>query len=168
MLKSRRPVAPKKDVVKWLIPATVFKEPYYPPIYMNILVLCTGNSCRSQMAEGYLKHYLKGRANVFSAGIEAHGLNPKAVHILSEDGIDISTHTSDVIESYSGLVFDLVLTVCDHAQERCPHFPGKVKRIHHNFSDPARASGTEAEILDTFRKVREDIKAFCQQLSESL
>ncbi len=129
----------------------------------KILVLCTGNSCRSQLAEGYLRHYANGKAEVFSAGIETHGVNPRAIHTMKEDGIDISMHTSTNIDEYSHIEFDFVITVCDNAKERCPYFPSRAKKFHHNFSDPAKATGTEDEINDAFRKVRDEIKAYSQE-----
>ena len=121
----------------------------------NILVLCTGNSCRSQLAEGYLRHFYGETATIYSAGVETHGVNPRAIQIMLEDSIDISAHTSNHVDEYLHIPFDLILTVCDHASERCPIFPSSAKRIHHNFSDPAKASGTEEEIMEAFRKVRE-------------
>lgn len=127
----------------------------------KILVLCTGNSCRSQIAEGYLRHFANNNADVFSAGVETHGVNPKAVATMKEDGIDISNHTSNHIDEYSSIDFDLVITVCDHAKERCPFFPTKAKMFHHNFPDPAKAKGTEEEIQEQFRQVRQQIKDFC-------
>lgn len=128
----------------------------------KILVLCTGNSCRSQMAEGYLRFFAKGKAEAFSAGIETHGVNPKAIAIMKEDGIDISGHTSTHIDDYQGMAFDYVITVCDHAQEHCPFFPGKTIRLHHNFADPSKLSGTEEEIHEAFEKTRELIKVYCE------
>jgi len=132
-------------------------------LYMkNVLVLCTGNSCRSQMAHGYLKHYAKDRAVIFSAGIETHGLNPKAVKTMKEDGIDISQHTSNNLTEYATIDFDYILTVCDHANENCPFIPSKnATRLHHNFSDPSKVIGTEKEISEAFIKTREQIKAYC-------
>jgi arsenate reductase (thioredoxin) len=126
----------------------------------KILVLCTGNSCRSQIAEGYLRHFSGNLAEVYSAGIETHGLNPKAVAIMKEDGIDISGHTSNHIDDYRDLDFDFVITVCDNANENCPFFPTKAKKFHHNFPDPAKAAGTEEAILAAFREVREMIKEY--------
>lgn len=128
----------------------------------KILVLCTGNSCRSQIAEGYLRHFSNGRATVYSAGVETHGVNPRAIAIMAEDGIDISGHTSDKIDQYFGIDFDFVITVCDNAKENCPFFPTKAAKLHHNFPDPAKAKGTEAEITAEFRKVRELIKSYCE------
>src|ERR1700733_12381237 len=99
----------------------------------NILVLCTGNSCRSQMAEGYLQKFAGDKAIVYSAGIETHGVNPRAIEIMKEDGIDISHHTSNHIDEYPNIDFDFVITVCDHAKEQCPYFPSSAKQFHHNF-----------------------------------
>ena len=130
----------------------------------NILVLCTGNSCRSQIAQAYLQLFTGEQAVVYSAGIETHGVNPRAIAILKEDGIDISHHTSNHIQEYFEVPFELILTVCDHAQENCPYFPSNAQRIHHNFPDPAKAVGTEEEIMAQFRAVREEIKVFCQEL----
>jgi arsenate reductase len=130
----------------------------------NILVLCTGNSCRSQLAEGYLRYFHGDNANVYSAGVETHGVNPRAIATMKEDGLDISAHTSNHVDEYLHIPFDLILTVCDHASERCPIFPSSAKRIHYNFPDPAKATGTEAEITAAFRQVRDEIKSFCQAL----
>lgn len=132
----------------------------------KILVLCTGNSCRSQIAEGYLKHFANGKAEVYSAGIESHGVNPKAITIMKEDGIDISGHTSNNVNEYNNLEFDYVITVCDNAKENCPFFPSQAERFHYNFPDPAKAQGTEEQIMKEFRKVREMIKAYCKTFVE--
>jgi arsenate reductase len=129
----------------------------------RILVLCTGNSCRSQIAEGYLKYFAKDKAEVYSAGIETHGVNPKAIAIMKEDGIDISHHTSNNVDEYRNIDFDFVITVCDNAKERCPIFPSKAKQSHHNFPDPAKATGTPEEIIQNFREVRDQIKKFSNQ-----
>ena len=131
---------------------------------MNILVLCTGNSCRSQIAEGYLRHFHGTVASIYSAGIETHGVNPRAITVMAEDGIDISMHTSNHVDEYAHIPFDLVLTVCNHASEQCPIFPGAVKRIHHNFPDPAKARGTEEEIMSMFRQVRDEVKDYIKDL----
>jgi arsenate reductase len=130
----------------------------------NILVLCTGNSCRSQIAEGYLRYFHNDVANIYSAGVETHGVNPRAIETMLADGIDISAHTSNHVDEYLEINFDLILTVCDHASERCPIFPSTAKRLHHNFPDPAKATGSEQEIQEAFAAVREEIKSFCQQL----
>ena len=129
----------------------------------KILVLCTGNSCRSQMAEGYLKHFAAGRAEVYSAGIETHGVNPAAVKYMLEDGIDISAHTSNNIDEYAGINFDFTITVCDHAKERCPVLPGNSLKFHHNFRDPSKAIGNALQIERAFITVRNEIKEYCLQ-----
>ncbi len=130
----------------------------------NVLVLCTGNSCRSQIAEAYLRYFHGEVANIYSAGVETHGVNPRAIETMLADGIDISAHTSNHVDEYLNINFDLILTVCDHASERCPIFPSTAKRLHHNFPDPAKATGSEQEIREAFAVVREEIKVFCQQL----
>ena len=135
---------------------------------LKILVLCTGNSCRSQMAEGYLRYFLGDKAEVFSAGLEAHGLNPRAVSSMAEDGLDITPQTSNRLDDYLGESFTHILTVCDHAQEHCPLFPGQAQRLHQSFPDPAKAQGTEAEIRASFTQVREAIKSFCQNWVNTL
>lgn len=132
----------------------------------NILVLCTGNSCRSQIAEGYLGHFAGEKANVFSAGIETHGVNPKAVTTMNEDGIDISNHTSNHIDEYRNIDFDFVITVCDNAKERCPFFPSEAQKFHHNFPDPAKATGTDEAVRAQFEKVRQQIKDYCRAFVE--
>ena len=129
----------------------------------TIYFLCTGNSCRSQMAEGWAKQYLGGEWNVYSAGIEAHGLNPKAVQAMSEVGIDITGQTSDMIDSNLLNNADLVITLCGDAADKCPMTPPKVKREHWGFDDPAKATGTEEEITAAFAEVRDSIKARIEQ-----
>lgn len=129
----------------------------------KILVLCTGNSCRSQMADGYLKELGKGKLEVYSAGVETHGVNPRAIKIMAEDGIDISGNTSDNVSQYAGIDFDYIITVCDNAKERCPYFPSKARRFHYNFPDPAKASGTEEQIMDSFRSARDMIREYCKE-----
>jgi arsenate reductase len=126
----------------------------------KILVLCTGNSCRSQIAEGYLRHFAGDQAEIYSAGIETHGVNPKAIQVMAEDHIDISGHTSNNVDEYAGIDFDAVITVCDNANEACPYFPGKVERFHYNFPDPAKATGTPEEVINEFRRVRDMIKTY--------
>jgi arsenate reductase len=128
----------------------------------KILVLCTGNSCRSQIAEGYLRHFAGAKAEVYSAGIETHGVNPKAIETMKADGIDISAHTSNNIDEYLDIDFDFVITVCDNAKENCPYFPTQAKRFHYNFPDPAKASGTETEVRAQFQIVRNMIKKYSE------
>lgn len=132
----------------------------------NILVLCTGNSCRSQIAEGYLRYFANQKAVIYSAGVETHGVNPKAIATMLEDGIDISNHTSNHIDEYSDIDFDFVITVCDHAQERCPFFATQANRFHYNFPDPAKATGTDEELNKQFAQVRNLIKTYCHQFVE--
>lgn len=129
----------------------------------KILVLCTGNSCRSQIAEGYLRYFAGENAEVYSAGVETHGVNPRAIAIMKKDGIDISNHTSNNVTEYRNIDFDFVITVCDNAKERCPYFPTTAKKFHHNFPDPAKATGTEDEINEQFRKVCQQVKDYCRQ-----
>ena len=124
----------------------------------KILVLCTGNSCRSQIAEGYLRFLAGDRFEVISAGLEPSVVNPRAIQAMQEDGVDISSHTSKDVDQFIGQKFDYIITVCDNAKEHCPFFPGQAERIHWSFEDPAAAKGTEAEILGVFRKVRDQIK----------
>jgi len=126
----------------------------------KVLVLCTGNSCRSQIAEGYLRHFAGHNAAVYSAGVETHGVNPKAIAIMAEDGIDISNHTSNNVDEYRDIDFDFIITVCDNAKERCPYFPTRAKKFHHNFPDPAKAKGNDEEIKQEFRRVRDQIRAY--------
>lgn len=133
----------------------------------KILVLCTGNSCRSQIAEAYLRHFFDDKAEVYSAGVETHGVNPRAIATMKEDGIDISNHTSNHVDEYENIDFDIVITVCDNAKERCPFLPTKAKKLHQNFPDPAKATGTEEEILNEFRRVRQMIKEYCGALQVS-
>ena len=118
------------------------------------------------MAEGYLKHFAGSTAKVYSAGIETHGVNPKAIASMKEDGIDISNHTSNQVEEYAAIKFDYVITVCDNAQERCPVFPSSAIKLHHNFPDPARATGSEEEVRNEFRRVRDQVKAYCKNFVE--
>lgn len=129
----------------------------------NILVLCTGNSCRSQMAEGYLRYFSDGMAVVFSAGIETHGVNPRAISVMLADGIDISHHTSNNVNEYLAVKFDFIITVCDHANEVCPVFPSSAKKFHFNFPDPAKVTGVEEEIVLEFTRVRKLIKVYCEE-----
>ncbi len=128
----------------------------------KVLVLCTGNSCRSQIAEGYLRYFAGTRADIYSAGVETHGVNPRAIATMQEDGMDISDHTSNNISEYQHIDFDFVITVCDNAKERCPFFPTRAKKFHQNFPDPAKATGTEEEIREQFRQVRRQIKDYCR------
>jgi arsenate reductase len=133
----------------------------------TLYFLCTGNSCRSQMVEGWAKLYLSEDWNVYSAGIEAHGLNPKAVQAMSEVGIDISGQTSDIIDSNLLNRADLVVTLCGDAADKCPITPPKVKREHWGFDDPAKAQGTEEEKWAVFQNVRDQVGARIKQFAET-
>jgi arsenate reductase len=134
----------------------------------SVLFLCTGNSCRSQMAEGWSHHLLANQFVAYSAGIETHGLNGRAVQVMSEAGVDISQQESQLVETFAKLHPNLVVTVCDHAAEVCPTFPGATHMVHHSFADPAQATGSEVEILAAFRKVRDEIKTFVATLPDIL
>lgn len=123
----------------------------------KVLFLCTGNSARSQMAEGYLRQLAGDRFEVFSAGTHPVGLNPKAVAAMKEIGIDISKHQSKSVDEFVGQSFDYVITVCDSAKESCPIFPGATERLHYSFQDPAAANGTAEEQLALFERVRDEI-----------
>lgn len=127
----------------------------------NILVLCTGNSCRSQMAHGYLEYFAKGKANIYSAGVETHGVNPTAIAIMKEDGIDISHHTSNHVDEYIDIPFDFIITVCDNAKERCPVFPSTAKTFHQNFPDPSKLKADPETVMKEFTRVRNMIKEYC-------
>jgi arsenate reductase (thioredoxin) len=133
----------------------------------TILVLCTGNSCRSQIAEGFLRYFAQGRADVYSAGIEAHGLNPNAIATMNAIGMDISKHTSNKIDDYLNVNFDYIITVCDNAKENCPYFPSKAKIIHHSFPDPAKFVGSSADTEVHFAEVRDQIQSFCSDFVDT-
>ena len=125
----------------------------------NILVLCTGNSCRSQIADGYLKHFAKGKANVYSAGVETHGVNPKAIATMKADGIDIADNTSNNVLEYQEVPFDFIITVCDNAAgEVCPFWPGKPSTAHWGFPDPSQVQGSDLEVRAAFNEVRNGLK----------
>lgn len=127
----------------------------------KVLILCTGNSCRSQMAHGYLQKFAGEKAEIYSAGVEIHGVNPRAVAVMKEDGVDISSHTSNRLDEYRNIDFDFVITVCDNVREHCPYFPADIRKLHQSFPDPARAQGSEDEIMQEFRLVRDQIKDYC-------
>ena len=134
----------------------------------NILVLCTGNSCRSQLTHGFLEKFVEGKANIYSAGIETHGLNPNAVKTMAEIGIDISHYTSNNVLEYQNIDFDYIITVCDHANENCPYFPSKSVRIHHNFPDTAKATGAKDEIAKQIAEVSDEIAIFAKNFVEKM
>lgn len=138
---------------------------------LRILFLCTGNSCRSQMAEGWARHLKGDCMEPYSAGIETHGLNPYAVQVMAEAGVDISGHRSKHLNEIKHILFDYVVTVCDNARESCPIFPGKAQVIHVGFEDPprlAQKAQTQEEALNCYRKVRDQIRAFIERLPAAL
>ena len=138
---------------------------------MKVLFLCTGNACRSQMAEGWARHLLGDRVDVYSAGIETHGLNPRAVTVMADAGVDISGQRSKRVEELKHVAFDVVVTVCGHANEHCPVFPGKTAVMHVGFDDPPKLAGeaaTEEEALSHYRRVRDEIRAFVETLPDAL
>jgi arsenate reductase len=128
----------------------------------KIIMLCTRNRCRSQMAEGYLNYSAKGKAAIYSTCIETQGVKPIAILVLKEDGINISSNTANHIDKCKAINLDFVITVCDNAKERCPFLPDSAKKFHHNFSNPAKAKGSKAEILTEFRSVRNLIREYCK------
>lgn len=135
----------------------------------KVLFLCTGNSCRSQMAEGWARHLKGDVMEPYSAGIETHGLNPRAVAAMAEAGVDISHHRSTRLDELAGVDFDYVVTVCSHAHESCPVFPGRAKVVHVGFDDPpalARGAGTGEGAMAPYRRVRDEIRAFVATLPE--
>ncbi len=138
---------------------------------LKVLFLCTGNSCRSQMAEGWARHLKGDIIEAYSAGLETHGLNPSAVAVMAEAGVDISGHRSKNVSELLNAGLDYVVTVCGHADETCPTFPGGTKVVHVGFDDPpklAQAAATEAEAMDCYRRARDEIRAYVATLPESL
>ena len=148
-----------------------FLEDLHPAHKLKILFLCTGNSCRSQMAEGWVRALKSDQIEAFSAGIETHGLNPRAVQVMAEAGVDISGHRSKTVADLPTKDFDFVVTVCDHAHESCPLFSVKTKVVHVGFDDPPRLAQNaqnEEEALAPYRRVRDEIRAFVETLPEGL
>ncbi len=140
------------------------------PQKLRILFLCTGNSCRSQMAEGWARHLKGDKIEAYSAGIETHGLNPNAVEVMAEVGVDISAHQSQNVADLTDLPLDYVVTVCSNANETCPIFPGDAKIVHVGFDDPpalANRAKTPTEALDCYRQVRDDIRAYIETLGSA-
>ena len=138
---------------------------------IRVLFLCTGNSCRSQMAEGWARHLKGDSIEPYSAGIETHGLNPNAVQVMKEAGVDISRHRSKRVRELEGIQFDTVITVCSHAHEHCPVFPGEAKIIHVGFDDPpklAATAKTKEERLGAYRRIRDEIRSYVEQLPDVL
>lgn len=138
---------------------------------LQVLFLCTGNSCRSQMAEGWTRALKGDEIDVWSAGIEKHGLNSTAVQVMAEAGVDISAHESKLVSELPKVPFDVVVTVCGHANENCPYFPGAVKRVHAGFDDPPRLAQnaeSEEEALEAYRRVRDEIRAFVEKMPKNI
>jgi len=125
---------------------------------LKVLFLCTENACRSQMAEGLVNHDLAGQVQAWSAGVRPSRVNPRAVQVMAELGIDISHHRAKSVDDLAGEAFDLVVTVCDQAQQQCPIFPGETQVMHVGLPDPARATGTEAEVMAAFRQGRDALR----------
>jgi arsenate reductase (thioredoxin) len=125
---------------------------------LKVLFLCTENACRSQMAEGLVNHDLAGQVQAWSAGVRPSRVNPQAIQVMAELGIDISSHRSKSVDDLPGEAFDLVITVCDQAQQQCPIFPGETEVMHAGFPDPAKAAGTEEEVMAAFRQVRDELR----------
>lgn len=138
---------------------------------LRVLFLCTGNSCRSQMAEGWARHLKSGVIEPYSAGVETHGMNPNAIRVMAEAGVDISSQRSKHVDELAGIPLDIVVTVCGNAQERCPVFPGAARIVHVPFDDPpalARAAANENDALAHYRRVRDEIRRFVEKLPENL
>jgi arsenate reductase len=125
---------------------------------LKVLFLCTANACRSQMAEGLVNHYLAGKVQAFSAGVKPTRVNPRAIQVMAELGIDISRQRAKSTADLAGQQFDLVITLCDEARQQCPVFLGPAAKFHFSFLDPAPATGPEAEIMAVFRQVRDDLR----------
>jgi len=138
---------------------------------LKVLFLCTGNACRSQMSEGWARHLRGDQIDAYSAGVAPHGLDPRAVRVMAEAGVDISAHTSKHLDTLLHLPFDYVVTVCDNAAGSCPMFPGDSRKIHRSFEDPpalARRAQSEEQALDHYRRVRDEIRAYIETLPEGL
>jgi arsenate reductase len=138
---------------------------------LKVLFLCTGNACRSQMAEGWARHLRSDVIDAYSAGVEPHGMNARAIKAMAEAGVDISAHHSKHVDALAGIPFDYVITVCGHANETCPVFPGKTKVVHVGFDDPptlAKGARDEEEAMGHYRRVRDQIKSFIENIHQTL
>ncbi len=135
---------------------------------IKVLFLCTGNSCRSQIAEGWAKQLKSDVIEAHSAGVRPSGVNPWSIKVMAEAGVDISGHTSKHIDDLAGIDFDYVVTLCDNAKEQCPVLQSKTKMIHKAFEDPTLVMGSEEEVMAAFRRIRDEIKAFIETMPESL
>ncbi len=135
---------------------------------IKVLFLCTGNSCRSQMAEGWARHLKGNIIDAYSAGIRPIGVSSRAIKVMAESGVDISMHKSRHLDEFSEIDFDYIITLCDNAAENCPAFTGKAKGFHRPFEDPYFATGSEEDILETFRRVRDDIRTYIEGMPDNL
>ena len=132
----------------------------------NVLILSTTDSSRSQMVRGYLQYFARKRANIYSAGLKAGKLNPMAIKVMAEDGVDISEHTTNALSEYENMTFDYIVTVCDAAKENCPYYPSKALKIHQNLEDLSKLKGSEEDKLEKFREVRDDARLFAHKFSK--
>ena len=135
---------------------------------IKILFLCTGNACRSQMAEGWARHLKSDVIEAYSAGVWPAGVSSRAIKVMAEAGVDISSHKSQHVDEFADVGLDYVITLCDNAREKCPIFPGDVKYVHRAFNDPVMMIGTDDQVIAAFRRTRDEIKAFVEALPESL
>lgn len=135
---------------------------------IKVLFLCTGNACRSQIAEGWARHLKSDVIEAYSAGVWPVGVSTKAIQVMAEAGVDISSHVSEHVYNYLGMNFDFIITLCDYAKKECPSFGGKTIHVHKAFKDPISATGSEKEVLDAFRKARDEIRAFIETLPKSI
>jgi len=135
---------------------------------LKVLFLCTGNACRSQMAEGWARHLKSDVMEAYSAGVWPVGVSSRAARVMAEAGVDISSQRSEHVDDYLGIDFDYVITLCDNARDQCPAFPGRSKVIHRPFKDPIAAIGTDEEVMRAFRRTRDEIRAFVESLPESV
>ena len=133
----------------------------------KVLIVCTGNSCRSQMAEGWIRKFTTDKAKVFSAGTHPEKVNPLAIKVMQMECVDIACHQSNLVDDYLNMDLDYVITVCDDANEKCPHFSSTAKKIHKSFPDPAKAKGTKKEVVLTYVKVRDMLKEFCKDFVQN-
>ena len=133
----------------------------------KVLIVCTGNSCRSQMAEGWIRKFTADKAQVFSAGTHPEKVNPLAIKVMQMECVDIAHHQSNLVDDYLNIDFDYVITVCDDANEKCPHFSSTAKKIHKSFPDPAKAKRVKNEIVLTYVKVRDMLKEFCKDFVQN-
>ncbi len=168
-MKARVHVVPVETLALIYTPKRMDRYPM--PDKRKVLFLCTGNSCRSQMAEGWARHLKPDTIDAYSAGVEPHGMNARAVRVMREAGVDLSGHRSKHVDELKDIPFDWVVTVCDHAHESCPLFPGATRIVHIGFDDPprlAQSAKTDEEALGHYRRVRDEIRAFIEAFAERI